>query len=189
MGKLGSDHPCDGPWLGGQRLLQQDRESRGLTCWALPWSRFPRISTRSENAGLSLGSPAQQLSMMRRLWVHWMLDGCLSTPRTRPQQTQVSCLLPIPHACSACLPPPGLGQAVPPTCRKESCRRRPRGGVRDSVCRPTARLLCLRPPPPLPRCWHAPFPKRAHNLFLVPTHRYGPSVPHGFPRDSHGRSG
>lgn len=85
--------------------------------------------------------------MMRRLWVHWMLDGCLSTPRTRPQQTQVSCLLPIPHACSACLPPPGLGQAVPPTCRKESCRRRPRGGVRDSVFRPTARLLCLNPPP------------------------------------------
>lgn len=40
----------------------------GLTCRHQPWSRSPRMSTNSENAGLSLGSPDQQLSMRRRLW-------------------------------------------------------------------------------------------------------------------------
>ena len=115
---------------------------------------------------------------MWRLWVQ--LDaGRPSECTLHPSPADPSLPPPADPSHLLCLPPsPGLRQAIPPTRREEGCQQT-HGGVRDSVCRPPARLLCLNPlpPPPLPA---SPFPKPAHNppyLFLVPTHPYGPSVP------------
>lgn len=61
--------------------------------------------------------------------------------------------------------------------------------------------LCLQASTPTPvteqpptshPCLHTALPVPVHNPsspFLMPTHPSGPPVPHGFPRDSHGRSG
>lgn len=130
--------------------------------------------------------------MMWRLWVQ--LDvGRLSEHTLHLTPADPSLLPPADPSCLLCLPPsPGLRPGRPSYLQE---------GELSAAAPWRSERQCLQayspapvpePPPPSPRCWHAPFPKPAHNppyLFLVPTHPYGPSVPHGFPRDSHGRSG
>ena len=52
-----------GPWT-PKSSLQKLLAWRSQTCWAFACNRFPRCSTSSENAGLWLGSPCQQASMV-----------------------------------------------------------------------------------------------------------------------------
>ena len=129
--------------------------------------------------------------MMRRLWVQLGV-GRLSEHTPHPTPADPSLLPPADPSRLLCLPPsPGLRPGCPSYLQKgELLAAAPWQSERQ--CLQAARLLRLNPLPSSPPCRHAPFPKPAHNppyLFLVPTRPSGPSVPHGFPRDSHGRSG
>ena len=128
------------------RGLARDLCSRtwpeGLTCGPPPRSRSPSISTSSENAGRSLGSPDQQLSMMRRLQ-----GKCGWTGYEGPHPALAD---PAPSPASHPLRlPPGLRHPLSllPWGR--------RGGEWEPVCQPPfpcppAATLCRCPLPPAP---------------------------------------
>lgn len=125
-----------------------------------------------------MGSPAQQLSMMRRLWVQ--LDAGRPSECT-PHPTPADPSLPPPADPShlLCLPPsPGLRLGHLSYLQGGELSADPWWSERRCLQASSSAPV----PEPLPAshpCWQAPFPKPAHNppyIFLVPTRPYGPSA-------------